>query len=86
MQRTQIYLPEELRKDIDRFRRESRESVAGYIRSAAKARVEKEKKRKADLKKIAEEIGGSIDLKESGWAGIDIDKWQREIRKDRKII
>ncbi len=82
--RTQIYLPEDLRRDIDTLRGEKNESMAEYIRRATKERVEKEKKRKVDLKKIAEEVTSGV--KKSGWEGIDIDKWQREIRKDRKII
>lgn len=84
MQRTQIYLPADLRKDIDRLRSGSNESVAEYIRKATKERVEKEKKKKVDYKKLAEEITSGVE--KSGWEGIDIDKWQREIRKDRKII
>ncbi len=86
LQRTQIYLPEELRREIDMSRRRSGESLAEYMREAAKQRVEKQKKEKTDLKKLAEKVVGSVDPKKSGWYGIDIDKWQREIRKDRKII
>ena len=82
--RTQIYLPEDLRKDIDILREERKESMAEYIRRATRERVEKEKKRTVDLKKLAEEVTSGV--KRSGWEGIDIDKWQREIRKDRKII
>lgn len=84
LQRTQIYLPEELRQEIDRNRHESGESLAEYVRKAAKDRVEKDKKQKVDLKKLAEEVTSGV--KNSGWEGIDINKWQREIRKDRKII
>ncbi len=84
MLRTQIYLPEDLRKEIDRLRRGGKESVTEYIRKATKERVEKDTKRKVDLKKLAEEVTSGV--LESGWEGINIDKWQREIRKDRKII
>lgn len=86
MLRTQIYLPEELRQEIDIARREEGESLAEYLRKAAEERLATKQKKKVNLKKLAEELGGSIDPKKSGWAGIDIDKWQREIRKDRKII
>lgn len=84
MQRTQIYLPEELRKDIDRQRRQTGESLAEYLRKAAEERAKRGKQRKAELKKLAEELGKSV--KKSGWEGIDILKWQREIRKDRDIL
>lgn len=86
LQRTQIYLPEELRQEIDIARREEGESLAEYLRKAAEERLATKQKKKVDFKKLAEELGGSIDPKKSGWAEIDIDKWQREIRKDRKII
>lgn len=84
MQRTQIYLPEDLREEIDRLRKAHGESLADYLREAAKERVKKDKKRKIDLKKLAEEVTSGV--KKSGWEDIDIDKWQRELRKDRKII
>lgn len=84
--RTQIYLPKDLRSDIDSARKWKEESLSDYLRKAAKAQVEKDKKTQVDLKKLAKDFVGSINPSESGWAGIDIDKWQREIRKDRKII
>lgn len=84
MLRTQIYLPEELVKEIDRQRSLNGESRAEYLRKAAEKRLETENKRKADLKKLAEELGSRV--KKSGWEGIDVLKWQREIRKDRKIL
>ena len=36
-QRTQIYLPEDLRQEIDRQRRLTGESLAEYLRSAAES-------------------------------------------------
>ena len=85
LQRTQIYLPEELRQEIDKSRRESGESMAEYLRKAAEQRLKTGKRRKADLKKLAELLG-SVSREDSGWKGIDVLKWQREIRKDRKIF
>lgn len=84
MQRTQIYLPENLRREIEEHRRARGESVAEYTRRALKERIEKEKKEKTDLKKLAEDFTSGVT--KSGWEGIDILKWQREIRKDRKIF
>ncbi len=84
LQRTQIYLPKSLRKDIDHHRASMGESLAEYLRKAAEERVKKGEKRKRELKKLAEELGTRV--KKSGWEGIDVIKWQREIRKDRKIL
>lgn len=84
MQRTQIYLPSDLRREIDRQRHMKGESMAEYTRKALEDRIKREKKEKADLKKLAEEFTSGVT--KSGWEGIDVLKWQREIRKDRKII
>lgn len=80
LQRTQIYLPEDLRREIDRSRRQSGESLADYLREAAKERVEKEKKRKADLKKLAEEVIGSLKISEK-----EANEWIKEIKEDRRL-
>lgn len=85
MLRTQIYLPSDLRQEIDRQRRQTGESLAEYIRKAAEEKVKKDKAKKAELKKLAELLG-SVSKEESGWKGINVIKWQREIRKDRKIF
>ncbi|MBI2086243.1 hypothetical protein HYT74_02795 [Candidatus Daviesbacteria bacterium] len=82
--RTQIYLPEDLRQEIDKQRYQTGESLAQYLRTAAEERVKINKKRKVELKKLADELGKEV--KKSGWEGIDVLKWQREIRKDRKIL
>ena len=83
-QRTQIYLPNNLRQAIDRDRREQNESLAEYLRKAAEERLTRRKKQKADFKKLAEEFTSGV--VKSGWEDIDVLKWQREIRKDRKIL
>lgn len=83
-QRTQIYLPQELRAQIDLQRKISGESLAEYIRIAAEERVKVKNQRKMDIKKLAQELGNGV--KKSGWEGVDVLEWQREIRKDRKII
>lgn len=85
LQRTQIYLPSDLRQEIDKDRRERKESLAEYLRKAAEDRLLAKKKRKADLKKLADLLG-SVSKEESGWKGINVMEWQREIRKDRKIF
>jgi len=78
--RTQIYLPEDLRKEIDRQRSLSGESLAEYLRKAAKERLKKDRKKKVDLKKLADEVVGSV--KKGAWSGVDVEKWQREIREE----
>lgn len=83
-QRTQIYLPTELRREIDRRRAISGESLSDYLRKALRQRLEKERREKANLKKLAEEVTAGV--KKSGWEDIDIIEWQRKIRKDRIIV
>lgn len=82
--RTQIYLPQDLRREIDIVRRTKGESLSDYLRQAAREKLAREKRRKEELKKLAKEFTSGV--KKSGWEGIDIIKWQREIRKDRKIF
>jgi len=84
LQRTQIYLPKDLRDEIDRHRALTGESLAEYLRAAAKLRVKKEKKRQKDLNKIVNEIFAKP-IKKSAWDGIDVIKWQRRIREDRDL-
>lgn len=84
MQRTQIYLPEVLRREIDRHRHARGESVAEYTRKALGERIKREQKEKVDLKQLAEDFTSGVE--KSGWEGIDVLQWQREIRKDRKIL
>lgn len=80
MQRTQIYLPEELRREVDRYRHARGESVAEYTRKALEDRVEKEKKEKVDLKKLADDSIGSLKISQA-----QAEQWIREIREDRRF-
>lgn len=80
--RTQIILPRNLRDEIERQRKLSGESLAQYLRIAARERLERERKKKADLKKLADEVIGSIKPTDSGWAGVDADKWLRKMRRE----
>lgn len=80
--RTQIILPKELRDEIDRQRRFVGESLAEYMRKAARERVEKEKKKKVDLKKLAERVVGAA----KGTRTLaQIRAWEREIREERRL-
>ena len=82
MLRTQIYLPEGLRKEIDSARRWSGKSLSDYLREAAKEKTVKDKKEKEKYKKLAnnfmEFAKSNPRTKESAEA------WVRQIREDRK--
>lgn len=80
--RTQIILPKDLRLQIEIQRKLSGESLAEYLRIAAKERLEREKKKKADLKKLAEEIGNLARTNKRSKK--EVEGWIREIREDRK--
>lgn len=79
--RTQIYLPEDLRHEIDRDRREEGESLAEYLRKAAQERLAKRKRKKADLKKLADMIKNMMPTRTKKEA----EEWIKEIREDRRL-
>ena len=82
MQRTQIYLPEELRREIDAARRWSGKSLSDYLREAAEEKTVKDKKEKEKYKKLAKSFmefaKSNPRTKESAEA------WTRQVREDRK--
>lgn len=80
--RTQIILPKDLRHEIEEQRKLSGESLAEYLRIAAKERLGRERKKKADLRKLADEVIGSIKHGSGGWGDIDVDKWIRKTRQE----
>lgn len=79
-QRTQIYLPVDLRREIDRDRRDQKESLAGYLRKAAEERLARRRKQKADLKKLADGFIGS-----SRKTDAEIQEWLDWVKKERKL-
>lgn len=79
LQRTQIYLPYELRQAIDLDRRVDGESLAEYLRKAAEERLKSRKKKKVDLKKLADQVIGSLKISQD-----EAKQWIKEIRKDRQ--
>ena len=81
MLRTQIYLPEELRREIDKDRHESGESLADYLREAVKERLEAKRKKKVDLKKLADMIRNM----KSARTKKEAEDWIKEIREDRRL-
>lgn len=78
--RTQIYLPKDLRREIDRQRISSGESLAEYLRKAAQERVEKENKKKENLKKLASEFVGSSKRSDK-----EIQEWLDWVREERRL-
>lgn len=83
-QRTQIILPKELKKEIDVYARRTGESMAEFLREAARKRLEEERKREANHKKLAGEFLEFVrkNKGKSGWEGIDAVEWQRKSRKE----
>lgn len=80
MLRTQIYLPEDLKKQIDAVRRKSGESLSDYLRKAAAEQLKKDKKRKADLKKLADDFIGC-----STKTDAEIQEWLDWIKEERRL-
>lgn len=79
--RTQIYLPEDLRQEIDKNRRESGESLAEYARKAIKERVKKDKKKKVNLEKLADAFIGS-----STKTDAEIQEWLDWIQEEKRLV
>lgn len=80
MNRTQIYLPKELREEIDRQCLLTGESLATYLRKAAENRIKSEKAKKADLKKLADDFIGSSTRTDK-----EIKKWLEWAREERRL-
>lgn len=83
LHRTQIYLPKDLREQIDKQRHITGETLAEYLRKAVEERLKREKKKKVDLRKFADEIIGSIKPGKGGWGGIkDSYSYIRKMRQE----
>ena len=80
--RTQIILPRELRYEIEEQRKLTGESLAEYLRIAVRTRLERERKKSNELKKLAAEIGNLA--KTNKRSEKEVDRWLREIREDRR--
>lgn len=80
-QRTQIILPKDLREKVDQVISKTGESMAQYLRRAAVAQLEREQNHFADLKKLANDVIGSVSNK--SLSKDKVLKWQRQMRKDR---
>lgn len=81
MQRTQIYLPEDLRKEIDKARSRKGQSLSDYIRNASEERVKKDKKEQADLEKLADEFIGC-----STRTDAEIQEWLDWIQEEKRLV
>jgi len=76
--RTQITLPNALRQEIDQARQSSGESLSGYLNTAAKERLEREKHETINLEKLAAQVIGSIKEKDLGWGSVSEAMWRKE--------
>lgn len=75
-------MPYDLRREIDKARSLSGESLAEYLRKGAEIKLKQDKKQKTDLKKLADEVIGSL----KGYrTRKEVLEWEREIRRDRKL-
>lgn len=81
LQRTQIYLPEDLRREIDKLRKDANKSLAEYTRVALEEKVKKDKKKKADLKTLAD----MIRKMKSTRTKKEAEEWIKEIKEDRRL-
>lgn len=81
LQRTQIYLPEDLRREIDKLRKDANKSLAEYTRVALEEKVKKDKKKKADLKTLADMIRNMKSTRPKKEA----EEWIKEIKEDRRL-
>jgi CRISPR/Cas system-associated protein Cas7 (RAMP superfamily) len=79
--RTQIILNSDLRNEIEKARRITGESLAEYLRASAYDRLKKEKKKKIDLKKLADEFVGAA---KGTRTKAEIQDWIKEIKEDRQ--
>lgn len=84
--RTQITLPRDLKKRIEYQATIEGKSLAGYIREAAVQYLAVEEKGAAQRKQLAEEIVGSLDLRNyPEWSTLEkINDWVRDLRRDRE--
>ena len=84
LHRTQIYLPEDLRNEIEKQRGLTNESLAEYLRTAAKERLKREKRRKKDSEKLADEFSAFVKSNQgkSGWEGVYSYKEIRRMRQE----
>lgn len=82
LQRTQIYLPYDLRREVDRARALNGESLAEYTRKALERNLQREKATRADLKKLADKVVGAA---KGTRTKAEVLKWEQEIRRDRRL-
>lgn len=80
MQRTQIYLPDDLRKEVDKYRSTKGQSLAEYTRKSLEDSIEKEKTEKEYLKKLADGFIGSLKMTDQ-----EVQEWLEEIREERRL-
>ena len=82
--RTQITLTKNIKKLIEKHARTTGESLSEYLRKAAMVRLLIENKDQNQLKKLAERVIGSVDLKKHPeWKNEKVvQKWVRKLRSE----
>src|SRR5258708_7723518 len=80
--RTQIILPNSLREQIEEQRHITGESLAEYLREAARQRLVKEGKRKTDLIKLADDFMGFVKTHKKSEKVLR--QSEKEMRQDRQ--
>ncbi len=82
--RTQITLTKELKRQIEAQTAISGESLSDYLRQAAKLKLIQDERKEVDLKALADEVIGSIDLrKHPEWSTPQkVRKWVRKLRAE----
>lgn len=80
LQRTQIYLPYDLRREVDKARALSRQSLAEYTRKALERSLQREKARRSDLKKLADRFIGSSKRSDK-----EVQEWLDWVREERRL-
>lgn len=87
MLRTQISLPKNLRRRIDKDREANGESLSEYMRKAAQKRLKEKAAREKRLQKLADNFIGSLDLSQHPeWSTKEkVMQWQRDIRREKGI-
>lgn len=86
-QRTQVLLPTDLVELIDLDRDQKKESRSEYLRQAAKLRLENQEKKRLDLKALANEVIGKLNLsKYPEWSTRQkVLNWQKALRNEQKV-
>lgn len=80
LQRTQIYLPYDLRREVDKARALSGQSLAEYTRKALERSLLREKNARVNLEKLADQFIGSSQKSDK-----EVQEWLDWVREERRL-